>query len=64
MQHGWTLDRKKWNHLLTIVSGTRWSKTWLDQLYRDNIPESPGVYAICAKFKTSDYSQSLFKALL
>lgn len=63
MQHGWTLEKQKWNHLLEIVSGTRWSKTWLDQLYRDNIPESPGVYAICAKFKTSDSSQSLFKAL-
>lgn len=61
MQHGWTLDKQKWQHLLTAVSRTRWSKTRLDQLYRDSIPESPGVYAICAR--VPDFNQFLFKAL-
>lgn len=63
MQHGWTLEKQKWDQLLTVVSGTRWSKTQLNQLYRDNVPEGPGVYAICVKLRTSNFSPNLFKTL-
>ena len=63
MQHGWTLEKQKWDHLLTVISGTCWSKTRLNQDYRDSIPESSGVYAICVKFETPDFNQRLFKAL-
>ena len=63
MRHGWTLEKQKWDHLLTVVSGTRWSKTQLNQLYRDSVPKGPGVYAICVKLRPPDFNQSLFKAL-
>lgn len=63
MQHGWTLNKQKWEHLLTIISGTRWSKARLNQLYRDSIPESPGVYAICVRLRVPNFNQFLFKAL-
>ena len=61
MQHGWTLDKQKWDHLLTVVHGTRWSKTTLHELYRDDVPKNTGVYAICAKIPNFD--QCLFEAL-
>ena len=61
MRHGWTLEKQEWDHLRKIVSATRWSKTHLDQLSRDSVPEKSGVYAICAKL--TDFDQSLFKAL-
>lgn len=61
MQHGWTLDKQKWEHLLTVVRGTHWSKTILDKLYRDDVPKNTGVYAICAKIPNFD--QRLFEAL-
>ena len=63
MQHGWTFDKQKWDHLLTVVSGTRWSKTQLDQLHRSSVPESSGVYAICVKLDIRNFNQCLFKAL-
>ena len=64
MQHGWTLDKQKWEHLLTVISGTRWSKAQLNRLHRDSIPASSGVYAICVKLESSDFNQCLlFKAL-
>jgi hypothetical protein len=63
MQHGWTLDKQKWKHLLTVVSGTHWSKTRLDRLYRDSILERPGVYVICIRLRVPDLHQFLFKAL-
>ena len=61
MRHGWTLEKQQWDHLLTVVSGTSWSNTKLDQLYRDSIPEGSGVYAICCT--VPDATQRLFKAL-
>ena len=63
MEHGWTLEKQKWDHLLSVISGTYWSKTRLNPLYRESIPESPGVYAICVKFRTPHFNQSLFKDL-
>ena len=47
MQHGWTLEKQKWDYLLAVVSGTCWSKTTLDELYCDDVPKCTGVYAIC-----------------
>ena len=63
MQHGWTLEKQKWDQLLTVVSGTRWAKTQLNQLYRDSVPKGPGVYAICVKLSPPNFNESLFKAL-
>ena len=61
MQHGWTLKKQKWDHLLAIVSGTSWSKTTLDELYCDDVPKRTGVYAICATIP--NFNQHLFEAL-
>ena len=61
MRYGWTLEKQQWDHLLTVVSGTSWSNTKLDQLYRDIIPEGSGVYAICGT--VPDATQCLLKAL-
>ena len=61
MRHGWTLEKQEWDMLLPIVSQTRWSKTKFDSLYRDRVPESTGVYAICSS--PLDFTQRLFKAL-
>ena len=61
MKHGWTLKKQDWDHLRKILSETCWSKTKFDQLYRDSIPKSPGVYAICSRIP--DFNQPLFKDL-
>ena len=63
MQHGWTLNKQKWDYLLPVVSGTHWSKTQLNQLNRDSIPETSGVYAICVKLDIRDFNQCLFRVL-
>ena len=61
MKHGWTLKKQEWDHLRKILSETCWLKTKFGQLYRDSIPKSPGVYAICSKIP--GFNQPLFKDL-
>ena len=61
MQHGWTLEKQKWDRLLAVVSGTSWSKTILDELYCDDVPKRTGVYAICATIP--NFNQHLFEVL-
>ena len=63
MQNGWTLERKKWDCLLSVVTQTRWLKIRLVSLERDSVPEGRGVYAICVKLKTMNFTQNPFKAL-
>ena len=60
MQHGWTLEKQEWEHL-SMVSGTHWSKTKFNSLYRESVPESPGVYAICSE--PPAFTQSFIKTL-
>lgn len=61
MQHGWTLEKQKWDYLLAVVSGTCWSKTTLDELYCDDVPKCTGVYAICVTIP--NFNQHLFEVL-
>ena len=61
MKHGWALEKQEWDHLFKVVSETLWSKIQLNQLYRDSIPKSPGVYAICGRIP--NFNQCLFKDL-
>ena len=61
MQHGWTLEKQKWDNLLINIGKTHWSKVQFNQLYQDLVPETPGVYAICARLR--GFNQSLFTAL-
>ena len=63
MQHGWTLEKHRWDDLLNAISGIHWSKTKLDILYQNNVPECPGVYAICLKLRTINFNQRPFKDL-
>ncbi len=63
MQHGWTLEKRKWDNLLSVVTGTRWSKTQLVSLERDSVPQNRGVYAICVTLKTLNFNQNPFKTL-
>ena len=60
MRYGWTLEKQEWLQL-SIISGTRWSKTEFDSRNRGKIPQSSGVYAICSS--PPDFTQSLIKAL-
>jgi len=48
MEHGWRLTRESWNALGQRLEGRRWRKALFRQRYRDTIPQSSGVYAICA----------------
>ena len=63
MQNGWTLEKEKWNCLLSVVTGTRWLKTRLVSHEQDSVPPRRGVYAICVKLKTLNFTQDPFKAL-
>lgn len=52
MQHGWSLERKRWDTFATLcasAASSSWEKTKLDDVYRDRVPLSPGIYAICTK---------------
>lgn len=61
MRYGWTLEKQEWDCLLQVVNGTSWSKTRLGQLYRNRVPDSPGVYVICVKLP--NFNQRLFSTL-
>ena len=63
MRHGWTLEKQNWDDLLEVISRTYWSNTKLDQSYQHNVPDSPGVYAICLKLRTMNFNQCPFKDL-
>ena len=63
MRYGWTLEKQNWENLLTVLSGTSWAHTNLDELYQDSVPEGPGVYAICLKLGTMNFNQIPFKNL-
>ena len=53
MRYGWSIEIHQWDRLLMTIGGTNWKHVTLDPLYRDNVPEGPGVYAICARPKIS-----------
>lgn len=61
MRKGWTLEKQNWQELLTVVSGTHWKRTKLNTLYQNSVPAKPGVYAICLKLDTMEFSQRPFK---
>lgn len=61
MRKGWTLEKQNWNDLLTVLTGTNWARTKLDILYKNRIPERPGVYVICLNLGTMNFTQRPFK---
>ena len=63
MRHGWTLKKHGWDRLHTVIRETQWSKTRLDPLYCDSIPESLGVYAICVTPGMPNLNHGLLNAL-
>lgn len=63
MRKGWTLEKQNWEDLLKVISDTHWSRTKLNTLYQNKVPERPGVYAICLKLRTINFNQLPFKDL-
>ena len=63
MRYSWTFEKLHWDNLRKVMKRTRWSRTRLDPLYQDNVPERPGVYAICLKLRTMNFNQRPFKDL-
>lgn len=48
MRYGWQLEGVLWDHLAAGCESTRWTRTYLEDMYRQNVPATPGVYLICA----------------
>lgn len=48
MRGGWSLDDLIWRRMRNEFEERAWRKHPLDMTYLDSIPQSPGVYAICA----------------
>lgn len=48
MEYGWTLKFEQWKLLIKVAAGTQWKKTRLRELFCDDVPVKPGVYAICS----------------
>ncbi len=63
MRYGWTFEKQDWDNLLEVVNGTYWSRTKLDSLYQNNVPEVPGVYVICFKLGALNFNQLPFRDL-
>ncbi len=61
MRHGWTLDATTWERMREVVGDTLWHRVLLRPLYRDEVPESPGIYAIC--YGVKDPQQEPFTML-
>ena len=61
MRNGWTLEKQNWDDLLIVLTGTKWSRTKLDTLYKNRIPNRPGVYAICLNLGAMGFTQRPFK---
>jgi hypothetical protein len=49
MRKGWSLEGEQWEAFFAILTGTAWTKCYLEAMYRDVVPASAGVYLICAR---------------
>lgn len=56
MKYGWTLEQDKWDRLFGLIKETKWKKTFLDYIWRTQVPDSPGVYTICVRIKNINIS--------
>ena len=45
---GWSLQVEDWKQIKTALDGSEWKRTWLDSLFRDSVPDEPGVYILLA----------------
>jgi len=54
MRNGWSLVKEDWKRLVVRVAGTNWGHVSLDPLYRDTVPDSAGVYMICASTRITN----------
>ena len=43
---GWSLQSDLWQELNDTLQGVKWQSTWLDSLFQDSVPPSPGIYMI------------------
>lgn len=66
MKHGWSLETRHWQafaDLCASVVSSTWQQTKLDGVYRDRVPLSPGVYAICSGPPVPDLPTGLYNVL-
>ena len=52
MDYGWSIKKEDWlklDEMLSMEENRRWHRVRLDPTDRDSVPQSPGVYMICAK---------------
>ena len=45
---GWSLQLEDWKQITTALDGIGWHLTWLDSLFRDSVPDAPGIYMLLA----------------
>ncbi|WP_419841845.1 hypothetical protein [Candidatus Poriferisodalis sp.] len=46
---GWSLEVTEWRQLESVLHGAKWRSLPLDGLFRDSVPESPGIYLLLTK---------------
>ena len=49
MRKGWSLEAEQWEQFIAVLTGTSWTKCFLEPTYQDVVPTSSGVYLICAR---------------
>ena len=49
---GWSLQHEDWKQIRTALDGADWCLTWLDSLFRDSVPDAPGIYMLLADKST------------
>lgn len=66
VRYGWSLDRAEWDLFLSLCAAgllADWKRTRLDSVYRDSVPEAPGIYAICSKAAGDHFPPGLYNVL-
>ena len=56
---GWSLQHEDWKQIATSLAGVEWGLTWLDSLFRDSVPDAPGIYMLIADTNTLTDSYQL-----
>ena len=49
MKYGWSLERDDWLILHRLLSGSKWTRVYLEREYKDKVPNNSGVYIICGR---------------
>lgn len=58
IRYGWSLDADDWRAAGRALTGTNWSGTYLEEMYRSGVPEQAGIYMLCSSHKPIEGLQS------